>query len=130
MTISLCLNEMKLITEIIEIIPLDQIQYIITQITNINRLNILLHVIAKQLETSTYLQLYLLWTNMIFVTHGQMLKNHTNISLLRKFQQSIHYTRNDLTRICNENMYLLQYISKPKKFKYNTIQPEEKSEEE
>ncbi|KAK8793424.1 hypothetical protein WA158_004783 [Blastocystis sp. Blastoise] len=113
---SLHLNETEYIKICLSSIPLSQV----TAITNtIPRLFLVrfLQIICDQINSTPYLEYYIIWCLTIFKVHGEYIRanNRKYISVLRNVQRVLttHYQQNQ--KISDQNKYLLNYLTKGSK---------------
>eukprot|EP00795_Rhopilema_esculentum_P000504 gene504-10184_t len=112
---SLRLNEDSLVKRVMESIKPDDIQGICQSMTESFAVQLLNHV-AKQLESSGHLEFYLIWTKQLLFTWGKYIKENSLevMPLLINLQKSLARTSEDLGRLCDGNIYALDYLLKMK----------------
>ncbi|KDO23505.1 hypothetical protein SPRG_11427 [Saprolegnia parasitica CBS 223.65] len=108
---SLHLNEEPLIRLCLESVPNDSIVLVAQSLTD-TYLKRLLTLLAKGLGESPHLEFYLSWSLAILNAHGPMLQAHSVefLSTLRALQKSIVIHFSELSRVCNDNQYTLDYL--------------------
>uniref|UniRef100_A0AAX7TZT9 Small-subunit processome Utp12 domain-containing protein n=1 Tax=Astatotilapia calliptera TaxID=8154 RepID=A0AAX7TZT9_ASTCA len=95
----------------------------------------LLGFIATCLEKSGHLQFYMTWAQNLLMLHGQKLKNRSGAILptLQALQKSIQRHFDDLSKLCDFNMYNIRYavaLSKQRGLKRAAEEETEDQEEE
>eukprot|EP00934_Nitzschia_sp_Nitz4_P008737 Nitzschia sp. Nitz4//scaffold89_size161592//84665//87648//NITZ4_002382-RA/size161592-snap-gene-0.134-mRNA-1//1//CDS//3329559628//8727//frame0 len=105
------LNEIALVTEVLEATPYDAITHVVRTIGP-EHLERLMQFIAKNMETSPHVEFYLQWCLEMLKNHGLHMDKHRG-SFMRAFRamHKMVQTRHDeLKTICNENRYNLDFI--------------------
>merc|ERR1711933_368174 len=124
---SIKLNEKELIKNVIESVPSSQISICIEALTP-KYYEIMLYVLSNNIETTQYLQFYLLWINKLCILHGPYLKNNfiKYLPYFRLIQKSLSTLYKDVSPICNANIDRLAFLSSfGRKFKRKRIEFEE-----
>ncbi|KAM9836167.1 PWP2 small subunit processome component [Aulostomus maculatus] len=127
------LNEQDLKQEVLETVPHEQIPVVCGSLPDIY-VEKLLGFLAACLEKSRHLQFYMTWAQNLLMLHGQKLKNRSGAILptLQALQKSIQRHRDDLSKLCDFNMYNIRYavaLSKQRGMK-RPAEGENKEEEE
>lgn len=77
-----------------------------------------LDAIAEVVTSSRYLQYNLQWVLAVLNAHGSYLRANSHsaglVSTFRSIQEAVSRRHSDMSRLCDENMYTLDYISKAK----------------
>lgn len=109
---SIKLNQPFLIKEIIENIPQVNISMCIEALPA-KYFETMLYILTENIETTQYLEFYLLWINKLCIIHGAYLKaNFTNyLPYFRLIQKTLSTLYKDLSPICNGNMDRLAFLS-------------------
>lgn len=111
LTMGFRLNESFLLKRIFEAIPLTEAGRLVNELP-IVYLGRLIRFVAHTTDASPYLERNLGWIESLLSAHGSFLKNHitTFSQELRVVQKAITAIQTDLTRIADENAYVLDYI--------------------
>lgn len=128
------LNEKALKQEVLEKVPHEQIPVVCGSLPDIY-VEKLLGFIATCLEKSGHLQFYMTWAQNLLMLHGQKLKNRSGAILptLQALQKSIQRHFDDLSKLCDFNMYNIRYavaLSKQRGLKRAAEEETEDQEEE
>ncbi|XP_005920199.1 PWP2 small subunit processome component [Haplochromis burtoni] len=128
------LNEKALKQEVLEKVPHEQISVVCGSLPDIY-VEKLLGFIATCLEKSGHLQFYMTWAQNLLMLHGQKLKNRSGAILptLQALQKSIQRHFDDLSKLCDFNMYNIRYavaLSKQRGLKRAAEEETEDQEEE
>ncbi|CAG8482711.1 6342_t:CDS:2 [Diversispora eburnea] len=105
------LNEHYLIHQVYETIPPDEIELIIKDLPE-KYIDRLLKFIAEHMEESPHIEFHLLWISKMLSTRGKYLKLHSNefSSTFRLLQKAIGKIREDISKLCDDNKYMIKYI--------------------
>ncbi|KAH9090244.1 hypothetical protein LEN26_018928 [Aphanomyces euteiches] len=108
---ALHLNEEALLRLCLESVPAESIALVAQSLTD-TYLKRLIALIAKGLGESPHLEYYLTWSLAILNAHGPIIEAHSVefLSTLRALQKSLVIHFNDLSRVCNDNQYTLDYL--------------------
>ncbi|XP_023282855.1 periodic tryptophan protein 2 homolog [Seriola lalandi dorsalis] len=128
------LNEKALKQEVLETVPHEQIPVICGSLPDIY-VEKLLGFVAASLEKSGHLQFYMTWAQSLLMLHGQNLKNRSGSILptLQSLQKSIQRHFDNLSKLCDFNMYNIRYavaLSKQRGVKRAAEEDERREEEE
>ncbi|XP_050415096.1 periodic tryptophan protein 2 homolog [Patella vulgata] len=109
--LSFRLNEQNLVEEVIENIPVKDIDVICQNLPNVY-IDKLLNFIATQIESSAHIQFYLIWLQCLLMQHGPQLKQRSQslMATLRSLQKNVTRKYEDISKICDHNKYNLQFI--------------------
>lgn len=115
---SLHLNEQRWIQHVVEHIPLESIELVVESalvggtVSNMQYINRLLEFLALKLESSCHIEYYLHWSLTLLRTHGSTLQRHSRESLatFRSLQKSLSVHLQDLSQLCNDNQYTLDFL--------------------
>nr|XP_020470918.1 periodic tryptophan protein 2 homolog [Monopterus albus] len=104
------LNETALKQEVLETVPHEQIPVVCGSLPDIY-VEKLLGFVAACLEKSGHLQFYMTWAQNLLMLHGQKLKNRSGAILptLQALQKSIQRHFDNLSKLCDFNMYNIRY---------------------
>lgn len=110
---SLSLNETPLIEKVIEATPRDHLQLVVRCIP-LHRLHRVLELVAICIGRSPQLEFYLLWAQTLLTVHGRYLRSRGTKLLpsFRALQKTATAQYTDISKICEENQYMLEYLSK------------------
>ncbi|XP_056157267.1 PWP2 small subunit processome component [Lampris incognitus] len=127
------LNESALIQEVLEAVPYKQISVVCGSLPDVY-VEKLLGFVAVSLEKSGHLQFYLNWAQNLLMLHGQKLKNRSAAMLptIQSLQKSIQRHFEDLSKLCDWNIYNIRYalaLSKQQGMKRSSEEEEEGSED-
>ncbi|XP_054159005.1 periodic tryptophan protein 2 homolog [Oppia nitens] len=110
---SLKLNEQKLVEEVIESVPIDDISFICVSLP-INYVIKCLHYIAIAVESTKHIEFYLKWSLNLLYNNGTVLKTSTNLETfdptLRLLQYNLNRHFDNLSKVCEHNKYLMKLI--------------------
>ncbi|RHY31289.1 hypothetical protein DYB32_003624 [Aphanomyces invadans] len=108
---ALHLNEELLLRLCLESVPVESIPLVAQALTD-TYLKRLMALLAKGLTDSPHLEYYLTWSLAILNAHGPIIDAHSVefLSTLRALQKSLVTHFNDLSRVCNDNQYTLDYL--------------------
>ncbi|RVE75066.1 hypothetical protein OJAV_G00013050 [Oryzias javanicus] len=128
------LNEKALKQEALETVPHEQIPVVCGSLPDIY-VEKLLGFLATCLETSGHLQFYMMWAQNLLMLHGQKLKNRSGsiLATLQALQKSIQRHFDNLSKLCDFNMYSIRYataLSKQRGMKRPAAPEDEEDEED
>lgn len=105
------LNEVVLIRQVFEAIPYTSISLVVKDLP-IVYLQRLIRFIGKQAEESPHLEFCLLWIQAVFDNHGQWIRDNrgTLDAELRVVIRSVGRIREELTRLADENCFMIDYL--------------------
>uniref|UniRef100_A0A8D0B2B2 PWP2 small subunit processome component n=1 Tax=Sander lucioperca TaxID=283035 RepID=A0A8D0B2B2_SANLU len=106
------LNEKALKQEVLETVPHEQIPVVCGSLPDIY-VEKLLGFLAASLEKSGHLQFYMTWVQSLLMLHGQKLKNRSGAILptLQALQKSIQRHFDNLSKLCDFNMFNIRYAA-------------------
>lgn len=112
LVMSLRLNEVSLISKVLHAVPFSEIKLVSSQL-HATYLHRLMSFLAEDFEKSPHLEFHLMWALQLFSFHGNFIKEHGTVmaSTLRNLQKNLLRHQSDLSSVCDENQYLLQYLS-------------------
>lgn len=110
LAMSLRLNESELIAEVMDQTPHDQISLVVRSVPS-TRLQRLLDILCAQLDSSPHVEFYLVWALQILSSAGIKRSSSTLARSFRTLQKMVSRHQQDLAPVCNENLYLLQYLA-------------------
>jgi periodic tryptophan protein 2 len=122
LTMALCLNDMKLIRKCVEKTPVVSVELVLQNVPE-TRLKPLLSMLSQGITASPHLHFYLIWMKHLLLYHGKYLSSNvqTFSSSLRTFQKALISGRKDLSVICEQNTFQLDYLCKAVQLKKNNI---------
>lgn len=105
------LNEAPLLRQVFEGIPYPNIALVVAELP-IVYIPRLLRFVAMQTEQSPHLEFCLLWIQAILVAHGQWVGDNRMLvdAELRIVGRAVGRIRDDLRRLADENVYLIDYL--------------------
>lgn len=124
------LNEDELTTEVVEGIPVNEIDLVCRSLPQIY-VEKLLNFVGAKLESTTHVHFYVTWVVTLLKGHGEALKERSRniMATLRTVTKNVGLRHTELSKVCDHNKYLLRYIETLRKFK-ETEGPEERMSEE
>ncbi|XP_066592091.1 periodic tryptophan protein 2 homolog [Prorops nasuta] len=105
------LNEKPLLRHVIEDIPYQQIELIVTNLPSVYAERILKFV-AAEFESSRHIQFYLIWISTILTHHGSTISGVLHMPLLLLLQKNLQQKYDDLCKICDFNEHTMSYLLK------------------
>lgn len=123
------LNEDELTTEVIEGIPVGEIDLVCRSLPQVY-VEKLLNFVGAKLESTTHVHFYVTWVVTLLKGHGEVLKERSRniMATLRTVTKNVGLRHTELSKVCDHNKYLLRYIETLRKFK-ETEGPEERMSE-
>lgn len=123
------LNEEELTTEIIEGIPVGQIELVCRSLPQVY-VEKLLNFVGAKLESTTHVHFYVTWVVTLLKGHGEVLKERSRniMATLRTVTKNVGLRHTELSKVCDHNKYLLRYIETLRKFKEKEGHEERMSE--
>ncbi|XP_061483500.1 periodic tryptophan protein 2 homolog [Rhineura floridana] len=105
------LNEKKLIQEVLETVPYNEIDVICSLLPEVY-IEKMLEFLASLFETSCHLEFYLIWTQRLLMLHGCKLKTRSEklLPTIQFLQKSIQRHFEDVSKLCDWNCYNMKYI--------------------
>ncbi|KAJ6667645.1 hypothetical protein lerEdw1_016766 [Lerista edwardsae] len=105
------LNEKKLIQEVLETVPYNEIDVICSSLPELY-IEKVLEFLASSLEKSRHLEFYLIWTKKLLMLHGCKLKTRSEklLPTIQFLQKSIQRHFEDVSKLCDWNCYNMKYI--------------------
>ncbi|KAM3857090.1 PWP2 small subunit processome component [Diretmus argenteus] len=127
------LNEKALTQEVLETVPHKHIPAVCGSLPDVY-VEKLLGFVAASLEKSGHLQFYMTWAHNLLMLYGQKLKNRSGALLptIQSLQKSIQRHFDDLSKLCDFNMFNIRYavaLSKQRGMK-RTVEEEDEEEDE
>ncbi|XP_075530647.1 periodic tryptophan protein 2 homolog [Dermacentor variabilis] len=112
------LNEDELTTEVIEGIPVVQIDLVCRSLPQVY-VEKLLNFVGAKLESTTHVHFYVTWIVTLLKGHGEVLKERSRniMATLRTVTKNVGLRHTELSKVCDHNKYLLSYIETLRKFK-------------
>lgn len=123
------LNEEELTTEVIEGIPVGQIELVCRSLPQVY-VEKLLNFVGAKLESTTHVHFYVTWVVTLLKGHGEVLKERSRniMATLRTVTKNVGLRHTELSKVCDHNKYLLRYIETLRKFKEKEGHEESMSE--
>ncbi|XP_053398750.1 periodic tryptophan protein 2 homolog [Mercenaria mercenaria] len=111
MMLSFRLNEHSLIQEVLEHIPVSDVEVIVDNLPDIY-VDKLMSFVAGMIESTAHIEFYLTWASKLLMQHGPRLKQRSQqiMATLRSMQKNVTRKSEELGKICDHNKYSLQYI--------------------
>ncbi|XP_034279782.1 periodic tryptophan protein 2 homolog [Pantherophis guttatus] len=105
------LNEKKMIQEVLETVPYDEIDIVCSSLPDLY-IEKVLEFLASCFEKSRHLEFYLIWTQKLLMLHGCKLKTRSEklLPIVQFLQKSIQKHFEDLSKLCDWNCYNMKYI--------------------
>ncbi|RAL66436.1 hypothetical protein DID88_006127 [Monilinia fructigena] len=105
------LNEAPLLRQVFEGIPHTSIALVVDELPTVY-IPRLLRFVAMQTEQSPHLEFCLLWVQAILVSHGRWVGDNRMLvdSELRIVGRAVGRIRDDLRRLADENVYMIDYL--------------------
>ncbi|XP_041358721.1 periodic tryptophan protein 2 homolog [Gigantopelta aegis] len=105
------LNEEHVIQEIIESIPVSDLDVICRNLPE-NYVDKLLSFVANQIESSAHIEFYLMWIKTLLTAHGPKLKQRSQLVMatIRNLQKNITRKYEDIGKLCDHNKYAMEFI--------------------
>ncbi|KAL7307553.1 hypothetical protein TKK_0000247 [Trichogramma kaykai] len=105
---SLKLNELKLIREVVENVPYNDISLTVSNLHE-NYVERLMKFLASEMENSKHFEFYLLWVKALLTENGQR-NNCLHSPVLMMLQKNLQRKYDDLSKICDFNQYTMLYL--------------------
>ncbi|NWS41967.1 PWP2 protein, partial [Probosciger aterrimus] len=127
------LNEKKLIQEVIEAVPSEEVDVVCSSLPDLY-VEKVLEFLASAFEISCHLEFYLIWTHKLLMLHGQKLKTRSVklLPVIQFLQKSIQRHFEDVSKLCEWNIYNIKYalaISQQRGMKRLAEEPSEDEED-
>lgn len=112
LVMSFKLNELDIIKKVFENIPIKQIQ-LVAQGFPLLYVKKLLEFLGSYLEDTPHIEFVLTWSMHLFNYHGRHLKDNPTsfVGVLRTLMKNTQRLNSDIGKMCNENLYTLEYFS-------------------
>ena len=111
---ALKLNEQKLVEEVIESVPIEEIKFICLTFP-LSYVEKCLKALAVGLESTRHLEFYLKWCQTLLYQNGTALKTSSSAETiaptLRLLQQNLSRHFDNLSKVCDHNKYFLRLIN-------------------
>lgn len=110
--ISLRLNTSQLITEVLEAVPKDQVEYILTSLP-LHHVKALLVHLVNEVNSSRHLHFYTHWLSILFTLHGASLKRDSSsiTSTLNGLISALTAHMRGLGKLCDQNSFSLDVVT-------------------
>uniref|UniRef100_A0A8C8S8V7 Small-subunit processome Utp12 domain-containing protein n=1 Tax=Pelusios castaneus TaxID=367368 RepID=A0A8C8S8V7_9SAUR len=104
------LNEKKLIQEVVETIPCNEVDVVCSSLPELY-VEKMLEFLASAFETTHHLEFYLTWAQRLLMLHGQKLKTRSGklLPIIQFLQKSIQRHFEDVSKLCEWNRYNIKY---------------------
>ncbi|XP_038616528.1 periodic tryptophan protein 2 homolog [Tachyglossus aculeatus] len=104
------LNEQKLIQEVMEAVPRNEIEVVCSSLPDLY-VDKVLEFLASAFEVSHHLEFYLTWSERILMLHGPKLKTRAGklLPTVQFLQKSIQRHFDDISKLCDWNRYNIKY---------------------
>jgi len=129
LTMAMKINEPNLIQEVIETIPVKDVQLIVSDLPNRFIARLLL-IVASGLDSSRHLEYYLFWIQHTLTIHGSKISGQKNMPALLALEKSLLRRYGQISKLCDYNKYTLEYITTLGKVMSEKELKEEKMEDE
>ncbi|KAJ7320622.1 hypothetical protein JRQ81_020133 [Phrynocephalus forsythii] len=105
------LNEKKLIQEVLETVPYNEIDVVSSSLPEVY-IEKMLEFLASSFEKSRHLEFYLMWTQRLLMLHGCKLKSRSEkvLPTIQFLQRSVQRHFENLSKLCDWNCYNMKYI--------------------
>ncbi|XP_030758339.1 periodic tryptophan protein 2 homolog [Sitophilus oryzae] len=110
LTMAIKINEANIIQEVIESIPIKDVELLISNLQK-KYISKLLVIISSGLDSSRHLEFYLYWAQHILTVHGPQITGQENMPALLSLEKSLMRKYEQISKICDFNKYTIQYIS-------------------
>lgn len=111
LVMALKLNEAKLTREVYETIPPDSVPIVVQTISS-TYIERILNFVVGQIDASPHIEFHLKWIEAILYQHGSIFQKRTpsTTAVMRAIQKTVGRKFEDLSKICQHNRYMLQYV--------------------
>ncbi|KAF2073704.1 hypothetical protein CYY_004992 [Polysphondylium violaceum] len=111
LVMSIKLNEKEIIDKVFEAIPFSHIQLVCQEFPLFYLKNFIQY-LSSYFEKNHHIEFQLKWVKYLFIYHGKYVKSNSlaMISSLRSLQKSITQHYNDLSKVCDDNIFSLKYF--------------------
>ncbi|XP_077530053.1 periodic tryptophan protein 2 homolog [Haemaphysalis longicornis] len=112
------LNEDDLTTEVVEGVPIGEVELVCRSLPQVY-VEKLLNFVGAKLESTTHVQFYVAWIVTLLRCHGETLKERSRniMATLRTVMKNVGLRHAELAKVCDHNKYLLRYIETLRTFK-------------
>ncbi|CAH1131380.1 unnamed protein product [Ceutorhynchus assimilis] len=110
LTMSMKINEANLIQEVIETIPVRDVQLIVSSLQD-RLVERLLLIIASGLDSSRHLEYYLYWTQHVLTIHGPKITGQKHMPAILALEKSLVRRFEQISKLCDYNKYTLEYVT-------------------
>ncbi|XP_044259190.1 periodic tryptophan protein 2 homolog [Tribolium madens] len=111
LTMAMKLNESALIQEVMENIPVKDVELIISSLSE-QYIQRLLVIISSALDSSRHLEFYLIWAQTLLTIHGPKIAPQKNMAYLLALEKSLVRKYDQMSKICEFNKFTIQYVMK------------------
>jgi periodic tryptophan protein 2 len=111
LVMSFRLNEAGLIKQVFQAVPHENISFVVESLPTVYVMK-LLRFVAMQTEESPHIEFCLLWIKAVMDKHGSWLRaNRAKVDVeLRIVSRAISRMRDEIRRLADENVYLVDYL--------------------
>ncbi|XP_050305547.1 periodic tryptophan protein 2 homolog [Anthonomus grandis grandis] len=110
LTMAIKINESSLIQEVMEMIPVKDVQLIVSSLQE-QFIERLLLIIASGLDSSRHLEYYLYWIQHTLTIHGPKISGQKSMPALLALEKCLVRRYEQISKLCDYNKYSLQYIT-------------------
>ena len=108
------LNDVSLVQRVVESVPLGDVKFLVASVP-IAYVETLLKHLSYLMESSAHLQFYLTWVVETLMTHGPSLKTQSatttgSKAVLTALQKTVTTKWKTLEKICNSNLYSMDFL--------------------
>ncbi|KAL3880486.1 hypothetical protein ACJMK2_032721 [Sinanodonta woodiana] len=109
--LSFRLNEQNLIQEVVENIPVSDIDVLVSNLPNVY-VDKLLGFVGTRIDVSAHIEFYLMWLQALLMNHGNKLKQRSQkiMATLRNVQKNVTRKQESLGKLCDHNQYSIAYL--------------------
>ncbi|XP_063909715.1 periodic tryptophan protein 2 homolog [Zophobas morio] len=111
LTMAMKLNEAPLIQEVMENIPVKDVELIVAALSE-QYVHRLLLIVSSALDSSRHLEYYLIWAQNLLTIHGPKIAPQKNMAYLLALEKSLHRKYEQISKICEFNKFTIQYVMK------------------
>uniref|UniRef100_A0A915KQ32 Small-subunit processome Utp12 domain-containing protein n=1 Tax=Romanomermis culicivorax TaxID=13658 RepID=A0A915KQ32_ROMCU len=123
---ALKLNDQNLISECVEKIPTDRIDFVCRELPIVYVEKLLSFIGGKQFAQTNHVHFYLIWINKILLNQTSSLKARSTslTSIITALQQTLSKRYQEIRRICDHNKYSLNYVNNVRTLKTINLEKE------
>ncbi|KAJ3127408.1 hypothetical protein HK098_006397 [Nowakowskiella sp. JEL0407] len=108
------LGEEALISKVINSVPVDDVRLLVREFPQEVYLEKLIRFLVVYVEKSKRIEFALVWVNYLLGTHCRWIKNHSLelASAVRALQKCVSGLYTEISKVCDDNTFTMQYIKK------------------